>query len=99
MTLPCRPAGPLSSTHERPDVAARPGTLRCRRRGAGRYSSLDDVARAAFSLLQRTEAERAAFIESLEEAEAESERDGFFTLEEVMAETAAIIKAAERRKG
>ena len=65
----------------------------------GRYSSLDDVARAAFSLLQRAEAERAAFIESLEEAEAESERDGFFTLEEVMAETAAIIKAAERRKG
>ena len=65
----------------------------------GRYSSLDVVARAAFSLLQRTEAERAAFIESLEEAEAESERDGFFTLEEVMAETAAIIKAAERRKG
>ena len=65
----------------------------------GRYSSLDEVARAAFSLLQRAEAERAAFIASLEEAEAEAERDGFFTLEEVMAETAAIIEAAERRKG
>ena len=63
----------------------------------GRYSDLDDVARAAFSLLQRAEAERAAFMASLKETEAE--RDGFFTLDEVMAETAAIIEAAERRKG
>jgi len=61
----------------------------------GRYADLSEVVRAGAGLLQRVEAERLAFIASLEEAEAGSERDGFFTLDEVMAETAAIIEAAE----
>ena len=65
----------------------------------GCYADLDDVVRAAFSLLQRAKGERTAFIASLEEAEAEADRDGYFTLDEVLAETAAIIEAAKQRQG
>ena len=50
------------------------------------------------SLLQRAEADRAAFIASIDQAQAEGERDGFFTIEEVEADMDAIIDAAERRK-
>ena len=64
----------------------------------GRYSDLDDVARAAFSLLRRAEAERTAFIASLDEAVTEGERDGLFTIEEVLQEMDEIIEAAERRR-
>jgi antitoxin ParD1/3/4 len=65
----------------------------------GRYSDLDDVMRAAVSLLQRAETERATFIVSLEEAQAEAERDGFSTLDEVLQEMDEIIAAAELRHG
>ena len=64
----------------------------------GRYSDVGEVVRIAFRLLQRTEAERLAFITSLEEAEAEADRDGAFTLEAIQKETAAIIEAARRRE-
>lgn len=64
----------------------------------GRYADLSDVVRAGLSLLQRAEAERLAFIASLEEAEAEGERDGFFTLDEVLAEMDAVIEAAARAR-
>lgn len=63
----------------------------------GRYSDASDVVRTGIALLQRVEAERAAFIASLHEAEAEGERDGFFTLDEVMQEMDGIIEEAERR--
>ncbi len=63
----------------------------------GRYSDLDDVMRAAVSLLQQAEAERATFIVSLKEAQAEAERDGFSTLDEVLQEMDEIIAAAELR--
>ena len=64
----------------------------------GRYSDVGEVVRAAVRLLQRTAAKRLAFMASLEEAEAEAERDREFTFEEVQRETAAIIEAAERRE-
>ena len=41
---------------------------------------------------------REAFTAELQEAEAEAGRDGWFTLEEVLAECDAIIAAAERRQ-
>jgi putative addiction module CopG family antidote len=60
---------------------------------AGRYRDLSEVVSAALSLLQRAEAARAEFIASLEEAEAESEREGWHSLEEVMTEADQIIAA------
>jgi len=62
---------------------------------AGRYRDLAEVVAAGVSLLQRMESERAAFVRSLEEAEAD--RDGWLTLDEVMAEAEQII--ATKRRG
>jgi hypothetical protein len=48
------------------------------------------------TLLQEADAELAAFVVSLDAAKAEGERDGFFTIEEVMREADAIIEEAEK---
>lgn len=60
---------------------------------AGRYRDVADVVAAAVSLLQRQEQARAAFVASLEAAEEESERDGWHSLEDVLAEADQIIAA------
>ena len=62
---------------------------------AGRFRNLSEVAAAGVNLLRRAEAERAAFIASLEAAEAEANRDGWVSLDEMLAEMDAII--AEKR--
>ena len=62
---------------------------------AGRFRNLSEVAAAGVNLLRRAEAERAAFIASLEAAEAEADRDGWVSLDEMVAEMDAII--AEKR--
>jgi antitoxin ParD1/3/4 len=61
---------------------------------AGRYNNMSDVVRAALRLLQDWEQQRERFTASLSEAEAEADRDGWLTLEEVRAEAQAIIDAA-----
>jgi putative addiction module CopG family antidote len=53
---------------------------------AGRFRNLSEVAAAGVNLLRRAEAERAAFIASLEAAEAEADRDGWLSLDDVLAE-------------
>jgi antitoxin ParD1/3/4 len=58
---------------------------------SGRYNSVSEVARAALRLLQDAEARRAALLASVQEAEAEGEREGFLTIEEVEAELRAAI--------
>jgi putative addiction module CopG family antidote len=62
----------------------------------GRYRNVSDLVAAGLSLLQRQEQARTAFARSLEEAEAESERDGWHSLDDVLADMDAIIVAAER---
>ena len=62
---------------------------------SGRYRDVAEVVRAGVGLVRRLEAERAAFIASLEAAQAEGERDGFFTIDEVAAELDAIIAEEE----
>ena len=62
----------------------------------GRYRDLSEVVCAGISLLQRAEAERAAFERSLDDAIAEGEHDGFFTIEDVDGEMADIIEAVTR---
>ncbi len=62
----------------------------------GRYRDVSDLVAAGLSLLQRQEHARAAFARSLEEAEAESGRDGWHSLDDVLADMDSIIVAAER---
>ena len=60
---------------------------------AGRYRDMSDVLAAGVRLLQRAEAEVAAFVASLEAAREEADRDGWHSLDEVMAEADQIIAA------
>jgi antitoxin ParD1/3/4 len=62
----------------------------------GRYSNVSEVVRSAMRLLQEYEGQRRQFAESIEEAQAEADRDGTFTIEEVAAEAREIIRS--RRK-
>lgn len=62
----------------------------------GRYRDVADVVAAGVGLLQRQEQARAAFIRSLEDAQAEGERDGFHELDQVLAEVDAIIDEEAR---
>jgi antitoxin ParD1/3/4 len=63
----------------------------------GRYSNVSEVVRSAMRLLQEYEEQRRQFAQSIEEAQAEADRDGTYTLEEVMAEVDAIIDSARTR--
>lgn len=58
---------------------------------AGRYRDLSEVVTAGMRLLQREEAELAAFVDSLEAARAEADRDGWVSLDEMTAEMDRII--------
>ncbi len=63
---------------------------------SGRYSNVSEVVRSALRLLQEAEARRERFEATLKEAEAEADRDGTFTVEQVLAEADRII-AGNRR--
>ncbi len=59
----------------------------------GRYRNVTEIVTAALSLLRRLEAERTTFIESLELAESDADRNGWHTLDQVQAEADRIIAA------
>jgi antitoxin ParD1/3/4 len=61
----------------------------------GRYNNVSEVVRDALRLLQERELRRREFVRSLEEAEAEADREGTVTLDEVMKELDQIIDEAE----
>lgn len=63
---------------------------------SGRYDSVHQVAEAAMRLLRTAEAERAAFIATLEDAEADGETNGFLTIEDVERRMDAMIEAVAR---
>ena len=65
---------------------------------SGRYRDTAEVVRAGVDLLRQREAARAVFVASLEAAEADAEKNGTFSLDEVMAEMDRLIEAAERRR-
>ena len=65
---------------------------------SGRYRDMSEVLAAGVRLLQLQEEARAAFVTSLEDAEAESERHGFRTLGDLDAEMTGIIDEARRAK-
>jgi antitoxin ParD1/3/4 len=62
----------------------------------GRYSNISEVVRSGLRLLQEYEEQRHQFAASIEEAQAEADRDGTFTIEEVVAEAREMIRARVR---
>ena len=65
---------------------------------AGRYRDVADVVAAGVRLLQQAEAEVAAFVASLDEAQAEGEREGFFAADDVHREMSAMLDEMARPK-
>jgi antitoxin ParD1/3/4 len=57
----------------------------------GRYNNVSEVVRSALRLLQEAEARRVQFQAMLRETEAEAEREGTVSLEDVVAEVDQII--------
>ncbi len=64
----------------------------------GRFRDIAEVVQAALRLLEQAEAERAAFIASLEEAEAEGERNGFLSADDVHREMSAYLDELARKQ-
>jgi antitoxin ParD1/3/4 len=64
---------------------------------SGRYRDVADVVAAGVRLLQQSEAEVAEFVRSLEEAKAEADRDGWVSLDEMLAEMDQIIRETADR--
>jgi antitoxin ParD1/3/4 len=65
---------------------------------SGRFGSVSEVTRAALRLLQDAEARRAALLASLQDAEAEGEREGFLTLDDVAAEVRSALAGAAKQR-
>jgi antitoxin ParD1/3/4 len=58
---------------------------------SGRYNNVSEVMREGLRLLQEREERRIAFNKMLREAEAEADRDGWLTLDDVLADLDEII--------
>jgi len=58
---------------------------------AGRYRDVSEVVAAGVGLLRRAEAEVAEFVRSLEDAQAEAEREGCRGADDVHREMAAML--------
>jgi Arc/MetJ-type ribon-helix-helix transcriptional regulator len=65
---------------------------------AGRYRDMEELLLSGVSLLRRLEAERSAFVASLQDAEAEADRVGCVSLAQADASMRAAIRAAANRK-
>ena len=63
----------------------------------GRYRDTADVVRAGVHLLRHAEAQMVEFAVSLEEAKAEADRDGWISLDDMLAEMDQIIRETADR--
>ncbi len=63
---------------------------------AGRYNNVSEVVRSGLRLLQELEEQRRQFEATLREAEEEADRDGTFTVEQVLAEIQGVIDAGKK---
>jgi len=64
---------------------------------AGRFRDRSEVVAAGLRLLQQADAEVATFVQSLEEARAESERDGWISLDDMIATMDQVIRETADR--
>jgi antitoxin ParD1/3/4 len=62
----------------------------------GRYNNVSEVVRQGLRMLQEAEEKRRSFTATLDAAIAESERDGYVSIEEVLADLDEVIDAAAR---
>ena len=62
----------------------------------GRYNNVSEVVRSGLRLLQDHEEQRRRFVASIEEAQAEADREGTFRIEEVLADMDASIDKHSR---
>ncbi len=62
----------------------------------GRYNNVSEVVRASLRLLQDAEDRRREVRRMLDDAMAEADRDGTFSLERVLEEADAVIAAREQ---
>lgn len=65
---------------------------------SGHYRDTADVVRAGLNLVRRRDTARADFIASLEAAQRDGERNGFHSLDNVLAELDDIIAEEEHAK-
>ena len=61
----------------------------------GRYNNVSEVVHSALRLLQDLEEQRRHLLQQMQDAEAEADREGTYTLEEVLAEMDQIIDSAK----
>jgi antitoxin ParD1/3/4 len=64
----------------------------------GRYENIDAVVRSGLDLLQRQDAWRRDLANSLQDSMQEAERDGYFTIDQVVAEMNAVIDEVAAEK-
>ena len=65
----------------------------------GRYRDVSEVVQAGLNLLQRVDAARAELLASVLAAEAEGDRDGYLSLDQLEAEMRDAIQSAVRPRG
>ncbi len=63
---------------------------------SGRYNNVSEVVRSGLRLLQEAEERKRQFMKTLQDAEAEADRVGTFTVEQVVANADRVIAAARR---
>jgi len=65
----------------------------------GRYNNVSEVVRSALRMLQDAEDRKKAFMAILDAAREESDRDGWVSAEDALAQANAAIDDVERRLG
>ena len=65
----------------------------------GRYRDVSEVVQAGLNLLQRVDAARVELLASVLAAEAEGDRDGYLSLDQLEAEMRDAIQSAVRPRG
>ncbi|MDP2151364.1 MAG: type II toxin-antitoxin system ParD family antitoxin [Parvibaculum sp.] len=65
----------------------------------GRYNNVSEVVRSALRMLQDAEDRKKAFMAMLDAVREESDRDGWVSADDAIAQLDAVIDAAEARLG
>jgi len=62
----------------------------------GRYNNVSEVIRQGLRMLQDAETRRKAFTATIDAAVAEAEREGYYSIDQVLADLDEVIDAAAR---